>query len=68
MTRGSISERRNKPTRNAVAQSSIAKYLDKQIEALKSVKTQRQIAADIGYEKPNIVSMFKLGSVDEMKI
>lgn len=45
------------------AQSSIAKYLDKQIEALKGVKTQRQIAAEIGYEKPNMISMFKRGEV-----
>jgi transcriptional regulator with XRE-family HTH domain len=45
------------------AESSVAKYLDKQIEALKGVKTQREIAADIGYEKANMISMFKRGEV-----
>jgi transcriptional regulator with XRE-family HTH domain len=41
----------------------IAEYLDKQIHALKGVKTQRQIAAEIGYGKPNMISMFKRGEV-----
>lgn len=45
------------------AESSIAKYLDKQIDALKGVKTQREIAAEIGYEKANMISMFKRGEV-----
>lgn len=35
------------------ADGAIAIYLDKQIDALKGVKTQREIAAEIGYEKPN---------------
>ena len=43
------------------ADSAIARYLDKQIDALKGVKTQREIATEIGYEKPNMVSMFKRG-------
>ena len=43
------------------ADTAIAKYLDKQIEALKGAKTQREIAAEIGYDKPNIISMFKRG-------
>jgi transcriptional regulator with XRE-family HTH domain len=41
----------------------VARYIDKQIDALKGVKTQREIAAEIGYEKPNIISMFKHGEV-----
>lgn len=43
------------------ASSAIAKFLDKQIDSLKGVKTQRQIAAEIGYDKPNMISMFKRG-------
>jgi len=41
--------------------SPIARYLDKQIDALKGEKTQRDIAVEVGYEKPNIISMFKRG-------
>ena len=43
------------------ANSALAKFLDKRIHALKGVKTQREIAAEIGYDKPNILSMFKRG-------
>ena len=43
------------------AGSSIANYLDKQIEALKGAKSQREIAGEIGYESPNLISMFKRG-------
>ena len=43
------------------ADSAIARYLDKQIDSLKGVKTQREIAAEIGYDKPNLISMFKRG-------
>ena len=43
------------------ADSAIAKYIDKKIDELKGVKTQREIAAEIGYEMPNIISMFKRG-------
>jgi transcriptional regulator with XRE-family HTH domain len=43
------------------ADSAIAKYLEKQIDALKGVKTQREIAREIGYDKPNMISMFKRG-------
>src|SRR5438270_13100393 len=32
---------------------------------LKGVKTQREIAVEIGYDKPNMISMFKRG---EMKV
>ena len=41
--------------------SAIARYLGRQIEALKGVKTQREIATEAGYEKANIISMFKHG-------
>ena len=43
------------------ANSAIARYLDKQIEALRGDKTQREIAIEIGYDKPNMISMFKRG-------
>lgn len=43
------------------ANSAIAKFLDKQIDNLKGVKTQREIADEIGYDKPNMISMFKRG-------
>ena len=43
------------------ADSAIAKYIDKKIDELKGVKTQREIAAEVGYEMPNIISMFKRG-------
>lgn len=41
--------------------SAIAAYLDKQIDALRGRKTQREIASETGYTRPNIISMFKRG-------
>lgn len=41
--------------------SAIAVYLRKQIDALAPIKSQREIAAEMGYDKPNILSMFKRG-------
>src|ERR1700733_11682805 len=43
------------------ADSAIAKYIDKKIDELKGVKTQREIATEIGYDKPHLISMFKRG-------
>ena len=43
------------------AHSAIALYLDKRIAELRGVKTQREIAAAVGYDRPNIISMFKTG-------
>jgi transcriptional regulator with XRE-family HTH domain len=43
------------------ADTAIARYLDKRIDELRGVKTQREIAAEIGYDKPNMISMFKRG-------
>ena len=37
------------------ADSAIAKYIDKKIDELKGVKTQREIAAEIDYDKPKHV-------------
>ena len=41
--------------------SRIAIYLTKQIDALQGIKSQREIAFEIGYDKPNLISMFKRG-------
>lgn len=38
----------------------VAQYLNHQLEI--SRKTQREIAAECGYPKPNIITMFKQGS------
>ena len=43
------------------AHTSIAKFLDERVEQLKPTKSQRQIAIDTGYDKPNMISMFKRG-------
>jgi transcriptional regulator with XRE-family HTH domain len=43
------------------AETPMAQYLTKQIDALSGIKTQREIAAEIGYDKPNMISMFKRG-------
>ena len=43
------------------AGSPIAAFLTRQIEALSGRKTQRAIALEIGYDKPNMISMFKRG-------
>ena len=43
------------------APSSIAIYISKRIWALKGVKTQREIAVAVGYDKPNMISMLKHG-------
>ena len=39
----------------------VAKFLRERIEALSPRKNQREIAAEVGYDKPNIVSMMKRG-------
>lgn len=39
----------------------IAKLLRDRIDRLASQKTQREIAAEIGYDKPNVLSMYKRG-------
>lgn len=46
------------------ADAPITQYLAKQIDIQASKgKSQRQIAQEIGYEKPNMISMFKTGEV-----
>lgn len=41
--------------------SRIADYLAKTIDALAGHKSQKQIAEEVGYEKANMISMFKKG-------
>lgn len=48
---------------SAAPKSKIAAYLAKQIDALSGIKSQREIATEMGYEKGNIISMFKTGEV-----
>ena len=43
------------------AETPLAQYLTKQIDALSGIKTQREIAAELGYDKPNMISMLKRG-------
>jgi hypothetical protein len=43
------------------ADTPLSKFLTKQIEALAGVKNQREIAAEVGYDKPNVISMIKTG-------
>lgn len=41
--------------------SRVARFVNAQIEFLKGQKNQVEIAAEAGYKKPNIITMFKLG-------
>lgn len=43
------------------ANTKTANFINEQIERLKSVKSQRDIALAIGYDKPNVLSMIKRG-------
>jgi len=40
----------------------LAAFLDKHISAVAHKKTQRQIAAEVGWNRPNMVSMIKRGT------
>jgi hypothetical protein len=42
-------------------QAAITRYLSKRIEELSGIKTQREIAIEVGYDKPQMISMFKNG-------
>jgi transcriptional regulator with XRE-family HTH domain len=48
-----------KVTVSAGALPKVAEYLNVQLDL--SPKTQREIALEIGYERPNIITMFKQG-------
>jgi transcriptional regulator with XRE-family HTH domain len=43
------------------ADTALCRFLNKQITALSGVKSQREIAAEAGYDRSNIISMFKRG-------
>ena len=47
--------------RPGVTETKLSRYLSKTIAGLEGIKSQREIAADLGYEKSNIISMFKSG-------
>src|SRR6478672_9227328 len=49
------------PKNYPFAETKLAKYLTTQIDAISHEKSQRDIATEIGYEKPNMISMFKRG-------
>jgi transcriptional regulator with XRE-family HTH domain len=60
-TIGAIVKKPQKKPGMPFADSAVAKYIDKKIDELKGVKTQREIAQEAGYEMANIISMFKRG-------
>jgi hypothetical protein len=43
------------------ADTALCRFLKKQITALSGIKSQREIAAEVGYVRPNIISMMKRG-------
>ena len=51
----------NLPSKYNYEDTRIAKLIRDRISTLASVKSQRQIAAEIGYDKPNALSMYKRG-------
>lgn len=58
---GEMAKTASKP-RASSADLTIANYISQQIDLQrKNGKSQKQIAEELGYEKPNIISMFKFG-------
>jgi hypothetical protein len=41
----------------------LAQCVSKRLEALASTKSQREIASEVGYHRPNIISMIKTGDM-----
>lgn len=41
--------------------SALAQFLTRQIDAVSAKKNQREIASEIGLDKPNVISMYKRG-------
>lgn len=50
-----------KEKRPGFTETRLSQYFAKQVEALNGIKTQREIANDLGYDRANIISMFKSG-------
>jgi len=48
-------------TKKPFSDTAIAKFMDQRIEELKYVKNQRDIAEEVGYRTPNMISMLKSG-------
>src|SRR5689334_10108500 len=42
-------------------QTAVAKFLDRRMDELRGVKTQREIAQEAGFPRPNMLSMLKSG-------
>jgi hypothetical protein len=43
------------------AHSAVAIYIDKRVDELRGVKTQREIAVEAGFARANVISMIKRG-------
>ena len=48
-------------TASNAMKNNLANYISLKIDHLKGVKNQREIAKEIGYDHPNMISMFKYG-------
>jgi DNA-binding Xre family transcriptional regulator len=46
----------------AYGNTKIAQYVSKRIALLSGVKSQKQIAREVGYDRPNMLSMMKTGA------
>lgn len=51
------------PSHKPFAHTRLATYVAKQIDALKPFKSRAQIAQEVGYDRPNVVSMIKTGDL-----
>jgi hypothetical protein len=52
-----------KTTEKPFANSRLARYVTERLGRLEASKTQREIAVEVGYDRPNIVSMIKAGNM-----
>jgi transcriptional regulator with XRE-family HTH domain len=43
------------------ANSALARFLERRIDELRGLKSQREIATAAGFKRPNVLSMFKTG-------
>jgi hypothetical protein len=50
-----------KARRPPQADTALCRFLTKQIAASSGIKSQREIAAEVGYDRPNVISMIKNG-------
>src|ERR1700744_287762 len=54
-----------RPPRPSLPHSStaLARFLHRRIDELRGIKSQREIAAEAGFARPNVISMLKSGSI-----